>query len=76
MANTKYKVKFGKGVMDKTGKQPFAARTMHITSKDGFTSPCDYLISNIGVFLLNDKYVKMQIIDENNNQTTITKPAT
>lgn len=72
-ASDKLKVKFGKGVMDKHGKHPYAAKTMHVTSKDGFTSPCDYTIKNIGVFLMNDDYTEMQIIDENNEQTTITK---
>lgn len=67
------KVKFGKGVMDKWGKEPFAARTMHAVRTDGFMIPIDYSMKNIGLFLMNEEYAELQIIDEDNVQVTITK---
>lgn len=67
------KVKFGKGVMDKFGKHPYAAKTMHAVRTDGFTIPIDYSMKNIGLFLMDEGYTELQIIDEDNVKVTITK---
>lgn len=66
------KLEVGKGVMSKDGKTPYALKTLHATSKDGWISPYDYTVGNL-CRLINDKSItSIEVIDEANQQFTLT----
>lgn len=67
------KVKFGKGVLAKDNRTPWAAGTIHATSVHGFMSPYPFSYATVARLLADDSVIEIQIIDLDNVQSTITK---
>jgi hypothetical protein len=66
------KVRKGKGVMDKWGKEPFAAGTLYYTS-GGWKSPADFTMHNVALLIAalhEGKVDEVQLIDRDNTQYT------
>jgi Flp pilus assembly CpaF family ATPase len=67
------RVKFGKGVLAKDNRTPYAAGTIHATSIDGFMSPYPFSYATVARLLADDGIIEIQVIDKDNVQSTITK---
>lgn len=67
------KVRFGKGVLAKDGRTPYAAGTIHATGIDGFMSPYVFSYATVARLLADDSIAEIQIIDTDNVRSTITK---
>lgn len=66
-------VKFGKGVLAKDNRTPYATGTIHATSIHGFMSPYRFSYETVARLLADDGIIEIQIIDTDNVQSTITK---
>lgn len=67
------KIKIGKGVTCRDGKTPYAAATIHAVSNRGMMYPCVFSHQTVALLLADDSVAEIQVIDENNVKSTITK---
>ncbi len=66
------KLKVGKGVLSKDGS-PWAAGTIHAVNDKGWNVPYPYSMASLCLLLVDDKVKQISIIDEDNQEMTLTK---
>ncbi len=67
------KVKFGKGVLAKDGKTPYAAGTIHAINRFGMKSGYMFSHQSVALLLADDQIREIEIIDQDNVKSVITK---
>lgn len=67
------KVKFGKGVLCKDNKTPYAAGTIMAHRVDGWMVQCIFSHETVARLLADDGIAEIKVIDLDNVQSTITK---
>ena len=67
------KVKFGKGVLARDNRTPYAPSTITATSADGMMYPCTFSHETVARLLADDDVREIRVVDVNNRQSTITK---
>ena len=66
------KLKIDKGVLGKDGL-PWAAKTIHAVNTEGWNMPWEYTMERLFRLIIDTKIVKITVIDEDNNEFTLTK---
>lgn len=67
------KVKFGKGVLAKDGKTPYAAGTIHAINRFGMKSGYMFSHQSVAILLADDQIREIKVIDQDNVKSVITK---
>ena len=65
------RLQLGKGVLSKDEITPFAAGTMHYTTRDGWKHPARLSWKNLALLLAEPSVSEIEIIDEENNRVQI-----